>query len=50
MEKIIKSAGFENVEIIEKPVSKEYEERWGRSLAIGEYIMSSSITANKPKE
>lgn len=50
LEKIIKSAGFENVEIIEKPVSKEYEERWGRSLAIGEYIMSSSITANKPKE
>ena len=32
-----------------KPVSKEYEERWGRDLAIGEYIMSSAITARKPE-
>ena len=48
LEKIIKMAGFEEVEVIAKPVSKEYEERWGRSLAIGEYIMSSAITARKP--
>ena len=27
---------------------KAYEERWGHSLAVGEYIMSSAITANKP--
>lgn len=47
LEKIIKSAGFVDVEIITKPVSKEYEERWGRSKAIGEYIMSSAITARK---
>ena len=48
LEKIIKMAGFEEVEVIAKPVSKEYEERCGRSLAIGEYIMSSAITARKP--
>jgi len=48
LEKIIERAGFEEVEVIAKPVSKEYEERWGRDLAIGEYIMSSSITARKP--
>ena len=47
LERIIKAAGFEDVEIIAKPVSKEYEERWGRNLAIGEYIMSSAITARK---
>lgn len=47
LEKIIKSAGFVDVEIITKPVSKEYEERWGRSMAIGKYIMSSAITARK---
>ena len=47
LEKIIKMAGFEDVEIMTKPVSKEYEERWGRSLAIGEYIMSSAVTAKK---
>lgn len=42
-------AGFEQVEVLPKPVSKEYEEKWGRSLAVGEYIMSSSITARKPQ-
>lgn len=41
-------AGFEEVEIMTKPVSREYEERWGRTLSIGEYIMSSAITAKKP--
>jgi hypothetical protein len=48
LEKIIKAAGFENIEIQAKPVSRAYEERWGHSLAVGEYIMSSAITANKP--
>ena len=48
LERIIQMAGFIEVEVIAKPVSKEYEERWGRNLPIGEYIMSSSITAKKP--
>lgn len=49
LEKIVKMAGFEEIEITTKHVSKEYEERWGRSLSIGEYIMSSSLTARKPR-
>ncbi|MEO2262373.1 hypothetical protein ABE613_05395 [Dorea sp. YH-dor228] len=49
LEKIVKFAGFEQVEITTKPVSKEYEQRWGRSLSIGEYIMSSSVTGRKPE-
>ena len=48
LERIIKVIGFEEIEITTKPVSREYEERWGRTLSIGEYIMSSSITARKP--
>ena len=48
LERIIKNVGFEEVEIVTKPVSREYEERWGRTLSIGEYIMSSAITARKP--
>lgn len=47
LEKIIGMAGFEDVNIQTKPVSKEYEERWGRTLSVGEYIMSSAITAKK---
>lgn len=47
LEKIIKMAGFVDVEIMTKPVSKEYEEKWGRTLSIGEYIMSSAITGRK---
>ena len=50
LEKIVRLAGFEDIEIVTKPVSKEYEERWGRSLSIGEYIMSSALTARKPCE
>ena len=48
LEKIIKAAGFIDVEIVTKPVSREYEEKWGRNLSIGEYIMSSAITGKKP--
>jgi len=33
----------------EKPVSREYEEKWGRELSVGEYIMSSVITGRKPE-
>ncbi|MBP3664458.1 MAG: hypothetical protein J6J03_04780 [Tyzzerella sp.] len=45
---MIKQAGFVDVNITTKPVSRKYEEKWGRSLSIGQYIMSSAITARKP--
>ena len=48
MEKLIKAAGFVDVSVKEKPVSREYEEKWGRSLSVGAYIMSSTITGRKP--
>ena len=48
LEKIIAMAGFAEVSVKEKPVSKEYEEKWGRNLSVGQYIMSSTITAKKP--
>jgi len=48
LQRIIETAGFVDVKIETKPVSKEYEEQWGRGLAIGEYVMSSAITAQKP--
>jgi len=38
-----------DVSVKEKPVSREYEEKWGRSLSVGEYIMSSTITGRKPE-
>ena len=50
LENIVKMAGFQDVEITTKHVSQEYEERWGRELTIGEYIMSSSVTARKPQQ
>ena len=46
---MIKAAGFADVVVKEKPVSREYEEKWGSGLSVGEYIMSSTITAQKPK-
>lgn len=46
--RMITAAGFEDVSVKEKPVSKEYEEKWGSGLSVGEYIMSSTITARKP--
>jgi hypothetical protein len=48
LENIIKMAGFVDVSVKEKPVSKEYEEKWGSGLSVGEFIMSSTITARKP--
>ena len=45
---MIKAAGFAEVSVKEKPVSREYEEKWGKGLSVGEYIMSSTITARKP--
>ena len=41
--------GFADVSVKEKPVSREYEEKWGRNLSVGQYIMSSVITARKPE-
>ena len=46
--RMIKAAGFADVSVKEKPVSREYEEKWGSGLSVGEYIMSSTITARKP--
>ena len=46
--RMITAAGFTDVSVKEKPVSKEYEEKWGNGLSVGEYIMSSTITAKKP--
>ena len=43
-------AGFVDVSVKEKPVSKEYEEKWGSGLSVGEFIMSSTITARKPED
>jgi hypothetical protein len=48
LERLIRAAGFAEVSVKEKPVSREYEEKWGRGLSVGEYIMSSTITARKP--
>ena len=48
LERLIKAAGFVDVSVKEKPVSREYEEKWGRSLSVGEFIMSSTITGRKP--
>ena len=47
--RMISAAGFADVSVKEKPVSKEYEEKWGSGLFVGEYIMSSTITARKPE-
>jgi len=48
LERLIRAAGFAEVCVKEKPVSKEYEEKWGSGLSVGEFIMSSTITARKP--
>ncbi|EPZ56117.1 methyltransferase, UbiE/COQ5 family, selenocysteine-containing domain protein [[Clostridium] sordellii VPI 9048] len=47
MEVYLRKSGFKNIKIDVKPVSKEYEEKWGHNLNVGEYIMSASVTANK---
>lgn len=47
LEVYLKRSGFKNIKIDVKPVSKEYEEKWGHNLNVGEYIMSASVTANK---
>lgn len=47
LEVYLTKSGFKNVKIDVKPVSKEYKEKWGHNLNVGEYIMSASVTANK---
>lgn len=43
----LKKAGFSNINIETKEVSKEYAEKWAHNLKVGEYIMSASIKATK---
>ena len=43
----LEKSGFKNISIDTKPVSKEYEEKWGQNLNVGEYIMSAAIKAFK---
>ena len=47
LEVYLTKSGFKNIKIDVKPVSKEYKEKWGHNLNVGEYIMSASVTANK---
>lgn len=44
---MLKGAKFRDISIETKPVSKEYEEKWGSSLTVNEYIMSAKIRAYK---
>ncbi|MCW6070896.1 hypothetical protein LAV58_04095 [Clostridium botulinum] len=43
----LEKAGFSDIKIETKEVSKEYAEKWGHNLKVGEYIMSASIKAIK---
>lgn len=43
----LEKAGFSDIKIETKEVSKEYAEKWGHKLKVGEYIMSASIKAIK---
>lgn len=47
LENYLAKSGFKNINIDLKPVSKEYEAKWGHKLNVGEYIMSASIFATK---
>lgn len=50
LKKYLQNAGFSEINIEIKKVSKEYEEKWGHNLNVGEYIMSASISARKLKK
>jgi len=43
----LEKAGFSDIRIETQEVSKEYAEKWGHNLKVGEYIMSASIKAIK---
>lgn len=47
LEVYLKNSGFKEINITTKAVPKEYEEKWGHNLKVGEYIMSSYIKAFK---
>ena len=40
-------AGFSEISIETKEVSKEYAEKWAHNLNVGEYIMAAAISAKK---
>lgn len=46
----LEKAGFTDINIETKEVSKEYAEKWAHNLSVGEYIMSASIKATKVSE
>lgn len=43
----LEKAGFSEISIETHEVSKEYAEKWGHNLKVGEYIMSASIKGRK---
>jgi len=43
----LKKAGFNDINITTKKVSKEYAEKWGHKLKVGEYIMAAEVSAMK---
>ena len=43
----LENAGFSEISIKTNEVSKEYAEKWGHNLKVGEYIMSASVKAIK---
>jgi len=47
LKRYLEKAGFININIETKEVSKEYAEKWAHNLKVGEYIMSASIKAVK---
>lgn len=47
LETYLKNAGFKDISIDVKEVPKEYEEKWGHNLKVGEYIMSAYVKASK---
>lgn len=44
---ILSDAGFSEIEVTLKQVPKEYEEKWGHNLKLGQYVMSGMIKARK---
>jgi len=43
----LQKAGFNDINITTKKVSKEYAEKWGHKLKVGEYIMAAEVSAMK---
>lgn len=43
----LEKAGFNDININTKKVSKEYAEKWGHNLKVGEYIMAAEVSAMK---